>query len=107
MRYLFVEEVIPINIGQNIRYLRLQRNMTQREFAQSLCVSVAAISRWENEVCYPDITLLPTIAKLLNTSIDSLFFNQVVNETIHNEVYERRIRKPYVMVQPVRAVSDL
>lgn len=39
-------------------------------------VSIAAISRWENNVCYPDITLLPVIARILDTSIDALFSYQ-------------------------------
>ena len=67
-------EVIPISIGQNIRYLRLRRKLTQKDFGKKLNVSEAAISRWENDVCYPDITLLPEIANILGTNIDTIFY---------------------------------
>ncbi len=67
-------EVIPISIGQNIRYLRLRRKLTQKDFGKRLNVSEAAISRWENDVCYPDITLLPEIAHILGTNIDTIFY---------------------------------
>jgi len=94
------KEVIPINIGQNIRCLRLDRRLTQKELAQALNVSVAAISRWENDVCYPDITLLPVIAQLLDTSIDSLFSN---SPKMHRKSYKvlcRQMQQPVLIMEP-------
>lgn len=60
-------------IGQTIRLLRKQKNMTQEALARDLGVSIAAVSKWESGRSYPDIALLPAIARSLQTSIDNLF----------------------------------
>ena len=51
-------DVLEIPLGRNIRRLRLARNMTQRELAWHLRVSVQAVSKWERERAYPDLALL-------------------------------------------------
>ena len=60
-------------IGQTIRQLRKQKNMTQEELANAVGVSIAAVSKWESGKSCPDIALLPAIARRLETSIDNLF----------------------------------
>jgi transcriptional regulator with XRE-family HTH domain len=60
-------------IGQNIKTLRQKSGWTQRTLAYELQVSIQAVSKWEQERSYPDVTLLPRIAKLFSVSIDSLF----------------------------------
>ncbi len=62
-------------ISQNIRKLRLNLNMTQEILADKLGVSTQAVSRWENAVTLPDITLLPMIANIFNVTIDAIFGN--------------------------------
>lgn len=62
-----------IRIGEIIKAKRKERNLTQEELASILGISKAAISKWENEECYPDITHLPILAKTFNITIDELF----------------------------------
>lgn len=62
-------------ISKNIRKFRLSSNMTQEILADRLGVSTQAVSRWENAVTLPDITLLPVIANIFNVTIDTLFGN--------------------------------
>ncbi len=62
-----------IRIGEIIKAKRKERNLTQVELAGILGVSKAAISKWENRECYPDITFLPQLAKTFNITIDELF----------------------------------
>ncbi len=62
-----------IRIGAIIKTKRKERNLTQEELAGILGVSKAAVSKWENAECYPDITLLPQLAKTFNVTIDELF----------------------------------
>lgn len=59
-----------LNIGKVIKELRT--NKTQDELADFLGVSTPAISKWENGVTYPDITLLPALAHYFNVSIDNV-----------------------------------
>ncbi len=62
-----------MNIGQKIKALRQENNLTQEDLAEALGVSFQAVSRWENGTTYPDITLLPIIASMFDVTIDYLF----------------------------------
>lgn len=42
--------------------LRKRMQIGQRELAERLGVSVQTVSKWENDICMPDISLLPDIA---------------------------------------------
>ena len=62
-----------VKIGEIIKAKRRARDLTQEELAGILGVSKAAVSKWENEESYPDITLLPQIARLFHITMDELF----------------------------------
>lgn len=62
-----------MNISNNIHELRKERGMTQSELAEKLGVSEQAVSKWENDVCSPDVSLFPVIASVFNVSIDRIF----------------------------------
>lgn len=61
-----------MNIGNVISEKRKALGLTQQALAEKLHVSFQAISKWENETSCPDIELLPQIAAILKTTIDSL-----------------------------------
>lgn len=63
---------MKLNIGETIKRLRKEREITQEEFAEVLGVSCQSVSRWENDNCYPDIELIPTIAEFFGISVDRL-----------------------------------
>lgn len=63
---------MKLNIGENIKHLRREKDMTQEEFAEILGVSCQSVSRWENNTCYPDMELLPTISDVFQVTVDSL-----------------------------------
>ena len=60
-------------IGTKIAKLRKEKELKQDELAEILGVSAQAVSKWENDVTCPDISLLPKIADTFGVSIDSLF----------------------------------
>lgn len=70
---IYLEDLSMIIIGKIIKTKRKEENLTQEELATRLGVSKAAVSKWENAECYPDITLLPQLANAFNISIDELF----------------------------------
>ena len=62
-----------IIICEKIKKYRKEKRITQAEFGEILGVSAQAVSKWESELCYPDITFLPDIAKILGCVIDDHF----------------------------------
>lgn len=62
-----------MNIGNKIRELRKQRGITQEQLAESIGISFQAVSKWENNIALPDITLVPVLASYFGVSMDELF----------------------------------
>lgn len=59
-------------IGKRISEYRKKKNLKQDELAEMLGVSPQAVSKWENDLSCPDISLLPELSKILGISIDEL-----------------------------------
>ena len=84
-----------IKLGEKIKSLRKQKNISQEVFANYLGVSFQAVSKWENGNTMPDVTLIPAIASFFGVSTDELFdFNlfelEKQVEAICNEAYAYR-----------------
>lgn len=62
-----------MNIGNKIKELRKQRGLTQEQLANDIGVSFQAVSKWENNISLPDITLAPMLASYFGVSLDTLF----------------------------------
>jgi len=65
-----------LNFGETIKSKREAKGLTQKQLAEKLFVSDKAISRWENNYSYPDITLLLEIAKVLEFDYQELLEGQ-------------------------------
>ncbi len=61
-----------MNLGNNIYGRRKAMGMTQDDLAAKLGVSPQAVSKWENNLSCPDISLLPEISKIFGVSVDEL-----------------------------------
>lgn len=59
-------------IGSRIAKSRKQKAMTQEELATKLGVSAQAVSKWENDISCPDISLFPQLVKTLGVTADEL-----------------------------------
>lgn len=60
------------SIGKTIAELRKAKGWTQVQLAEKLGVSDKAVSKWESEGGFPEITQLPVLAGLFNVTIDYL-----------------------------------
>lgn len=68
-------------LGKTIQQMRKVQGCTQEQMAETLGVSVAAVSKWENGVSCPDITLLPALARYLKTDLNALLsFHEKISE---------------------------
>ena len=61
-----------MKLPQVIREKRKQLNLTQEQVARYLGVTAPAVNKWEKGISYPDITLLPPLARLLGTDLNTL-----------------------------------
>ena len=75
-------------IGNKIRMLRKNKNMTQEDLAEILVVSSQAISKWENGLSVPDVELLPVIARYFGITMDE-FFNYKLDALNYKERFIR------------------
>jgi len=58
--------------NEKIKHLRKQKDMTQEQLAEYMCVSPQAVSRWETGITCPDISALPQLSELFCVSVDEL-----------------------------------
>jgi transcriptional regulator with XRE-family HTH domain len=65
-------------LSENLRRYRSQKDMTQEEMANFLNITPQSVSKWERGESYPDISLLPAIANILERSIDELLGMDVI-----------------------------
>lgn len=62
-----------MKINEVIRERRIAKGLTQEQMARCLNVSAPAVNKWERAVSYPDITLLPSLCRLLGIDTNTLF----------------------------------
>lgn len=61
------------NMGEVIRRLRKERDLTQEELAEQIGVTSQAVSKWENNTGLPDISQVVPLANFFGVSTDTLF----------------------------------
>ena len=83
---------MKLNIGKRIKELRRSKDITQEELSEILGVSYQSVSRWENDTCYPDIELLPTIADYFGVTVDKLIGADKSVEQAHVTQYLDRFQ---------------
>ncbi len=69
--------------------------MTQEDVAEFLGITPQSVSKWERGESYPDITLLPALANIFETSVDLL----LGMDTIRAEETRYNIHKKAVEYQ--------
>jgi len=75
-------------IGTKIHILRKNKNLTQSQLAEALSISAQSVSKWENNISSPDISLLPVIARFFGITMDELF-NYHLNALNYKERFIR------------------
>lgn len=79
-------------LGNKISELRKLKQMTQEDLASQLNVSSQAVSKWENDLSIPDITVLIELADFFQVSLDDLLRHKDQLPTV--QVVPEEIRKP-------------
>ena len=79
-------------IGNFIKSIRLDNNLTQKEFADKLGVTYQAVSKWENGKNIPDIAVLKQICDEYNIDI---------NEILNGEKKEKKNKNIIKIIIPI------
>lgn len=82
-----------MKINRFIHEKRKELSMTQEQMAACLGVSAPAVHKWEKGVTYPDITLLPALARLLKTDVNTLLAFQEDLTDIEIESFVNEVDK--------------
>lgn len=70
-----------IRIGKFIAKSRKARNLTQRQLADTLCISDKTISKWECGKGLPEVSLLLPLCTALDITVNDLLSGEKVSET--------------------------
>lgn len=91
-------------IGSFIAALRKANGLTQKELAEKLNVSDKAVSRWERDECYPDLTMIPALAEIFGVSCDELLNGGRINSEERQPRQEQKTAKQIdFLINRVRA----
>ena len=90
-------------LGRRIARLRLAKTATQERLAKELNVSPQAVSKWENDINYPDISLLPDLARFLGVSVDELLSGASASAQENSAAQESAAEKSTAEVVSVAA----
>lgn len=92
-------------IGQKIKQLRSQRNMSQISLAKQLGVSKSVVSSYENEIHYPPYDVLLQISRLFGVSTDYLL-GASGNRTINVDgLTDKQIEAIALIVEELKATN--
>ena len=84
-----------LHLPENLKKYRLLKNLTQEDVAEYLGITAQSVSKWERGESYPDITFLPALANIFETSVDLL----IGMDTIRSEETRYNIHKKAVAYQ--------
>ncbi len=80
-------------IGQFIKDLRKEKELTQQDLADMLGVTNRAVSKWENGLSLPDYSILNDLCEILDISINEL----LSGEKLDKKDYQKSLKKMYLI----------
>lgn len=76
-----------LNIGNLIKNSRTKKGLSQQELADNLSVTRQAVSNWENNISYPDQSVIVKLCKLLDIEIKNIYGDKI------NKDYSKLLKK--------------
>lgn len=82
-------------IGEKLKEARKGQKMSQNEVAEKLFISRQSISKWENDICLPDLDNFQKICNLYETNPNELL-NNVLNETTFSNIEKSKENNDFI-----------
>lgn len=70
----------PEKVGKFIKDIRKKNNLTQKQLADKYGVTYQAVSKWENGINLPDVTLIRQISKDFNISVEDILDGELLTK---------------------------
>ena len=80
-----------IKIGSFIAETRKQKNMTQRQLADTLAISDKTVSKWERGKGLPEVSLMMPLCEALDITVNDLLSGQTVTDTDYKKKAEENM----------------
>jgi len=91
-------------MGARISAHRKNKGLTQEALANTLGVSNQAVSKWESDVCCPDIALLPQLVDTLEMTLDELFGRESKAAIANDQILPVAAKLPWEDDDSIHAV---
>ena len=92
--------------GERFTRLRKKLGFKQEDIANKVNVSPQAVSKWENDVSAPDISILPELADMLNVTLDELLGRKVIETKLVSEHERKDINKMILKINVLSSEGD-
>ena len=92
--------------GQRFSNLRKKQGLKQEEIANKVNVTAQAVSKWENDLSAPDISILPTLADILNVTLDELLGREIIETKIIPEQERKDINSMLLKIKIISSDGD-
>ncbi|MFZ2185846.1 helix-turn-helix domain-containing protein [Streptococcus parauberis] len=77
--------------SEQLKHFRLEKNFSQDYLADQLFISRQAISKWENNEAYPDMTNLIKLSTIFEVSLDQLILGKNPEKTVERIVEKKTL----------------
>ena len=92
--------------GQRIQRIRKNANLTQEDVATKLNITAQAVSKWENDVSAPDISVLVELSDILSVSLDELLGKETPTTALVPEAQRKDVDKMFLRVNMLSKDGD-
>jgi len=80
-----------MEFAKKLKQLRTSEGLTQKQLGERLNVTAQAVSRWENGEVEPSLSMLTTMGKLFNVSMDSLLGKEIIDDVKSTPIVEETL----------------
>lgn len=88
-----------LHLAENIKYLREQDGLTQKEFAEKLVVSRATVGNWESGEREPELSRIVKMAEYFSVTLDDFILTELRPPTPMYVKNIKLLRKKHGMKQ--------
>ena len=85
--------------GQRLQRLRKNANLTQEDVATKLNITAQAVSKWENDVSAPDISVLVELSDILGVTLDELLGKETPATTLVPEAQRKDVNNMFFRIR--------